>query len=53
MYYYKLFKVVYDKITYKNTIFIGKTYELKQKFIYLHKLKNKSNSNEPFSRYFS
>jgi hypothetical protein len=27
MYYYKLFKVVYDKTTYKNTIFVSKTYE--------------------------
>jgi hypothetical protein len=24
MYYYKLFKVFYEKIIYKNTIFVGK-----------------------------
>jgi hypothetical protein len=24
MYYYKIFNVIYDKITYKSTIFIGK-----------------------------
>jgi hypothetical protein len=47
MHYYKLFKVVYEKISYKNIVFVVKTYKLTQNFIYLHKLKNKMNPNRP------
>jgi hypothetical protein len=33
MYYYKIFKVVYEKIVYKETLF-RKTYELTQVYLF-------------------
>jgi hypothetical protein len=50
VYYYKLFYVVYVKLTYKNTIFVNKNLknQYKNLFIcinYFNKLKNKSNLN--------
>jgi hypothetical protein len=41
MYFYKFINVIYDKITYKNTVFIGGNLQINTKNIYLHKLKNK------------
>jgi hypothetical protein len=38
MYYYKIFNVVYEKTTYKDTFFVNEPYKLTLKFIYLHKL---------------
>jgi hypothetical protein len=44
--YYKFFKVDYDKKKLiKIHFLLAKTYQLTQKFIYLHKLNNKSNPN--------
>jgi hypothetical protein len=47
MYYYKLFKVVYKKIVYKDTIFVSKNLWINIKIIYLHKLNNKPDPNGP------
>jgi hypothetical protein len=41
MHYYKFVKVIYAKITYKNTVLLMRIYKLTYNFIYLHKLKNK------------
>jgi hypothetical protein len=35
MYYYKFFKVIYDKTIYKDTIFVDKNLWINPKFIYL------------------
>jgi hypothetical protein len=34
MYYYKFFKIVYEKTGYKKAIFVNENYELTHKFIY-------------------
>jgi hypothetical protein len=38
MFYYKLFKVVYEKTAYKDTTFVRKNLLINIKIIYLHKL---------------
>jgi hypothetical protein len=43
MYYYKFLKIVYEKTTYKKTIFVNE--KLLISITYFHKLKNKLNTN--------
>jgi hypothetical protein len=49
MYYHKLFKLVYEKITYKDTFLVSKNLLINIIFFicinYFDKSKNKSNSN--------